>query len=122
MVLFSSHELRKLLKKYGIEVEELRGVEKVELFTTSKKIVVTSPQVIVLKAPGQLIYQVVGGEVREEQLTLPAGELGIAVSEDDVKFIMEQTGVAREKAVEALIKARGDIARAIMILRGEMPP
>lgn len=122
MALFSSHELRKLLKKYGIEVEELRGVERVEFFTTSKKIVIAFPQVIVLKAPGQLIYQVIGGEVREEQLAPLVSEPGITISEDDIKFVMEQTGVAREKALEALIKARGDIARAILILRGEISP
>jgi nascent polypeptide-associated complex subunit alpha len=38
------------------------------------------------------------------------------VSEDDVKFIVEYTGVSYEKAREALIKAKGDIAKAIMML------
>lgn len=120
MAFLSPQELKKLLKRYGIEVEELRGVEKVEFFAGSKKIVITSPQVIVLKAHGQLIYQVVGSEVREEPLIAPAAERAFTVSEDDIKFVMEQTGVTRDKAVEALTKAKGDIARAIMILRGEV--
>lgn len=120
MAFFSPHELRKLLRRYGIEVEELRGVERVELFAGSKRIVITSPQVVVLKAHGQLIYQVVGSEVHEEPLTAPATEHAFRVSEDDIKFVMEQTGATRDKALEALAKAKGDIARAIMILRGEV--
>lgn len=119
MAIFSPHELKKLLKRYGIEVEELRGVDKVEFFIGSKRIIVTSPQVILLRAPGQLIYQVVGSEVREEPVVQPVTKPEITVSEDDIKFVMENTGVARDKAVEALVKAKGDIARAIMILRGE---
>ncbi|MEM0249909.1 MAG: NagC family transcriptional regulator, partial [Desulfurococcaceae archaeon] len=79
-----------------------------------------SPQVIVLKAHGQLVYQVIGSEVREEPLTTPVTEHAPPLSEDDIKFVMDQTGASRDKAVEALVKAKGDIARAIMILRGEV--
>mgnify|MGYP001772710615 CR=1 FL=1 len=122
MLSFNPHELKKLLKRYGVEVEELRGVERVELFMGHKKIVITSPQVVAFKVPGHTIYQITGNEVREETTPYPAEqpvEQRIAISEDDVKFIMEYTGVTRDKAVDALVKAKGDLARAIMILRGE---
>ncbi|MEM0282547.1 MAG: nascent polypeptide-associated complex protein, partial [Desulfurococcaceae archaeon] len=110
----------KLLRRYGVEVEELRGVEKVELNMGSRKIVVSSPQVIAFKMHGQVIYQVSGKEeVVEEQKQAEKPEVPVAVSEDDVKFIVDYTGVTREKAVEALIKAKGDLAKAIMIIRGE---
>lgn len=118
MMPFNPHELRKLLKRYGVEVEELRGVDRVEFYMGLKKIVVNLPQVIVFKMANQVVYQVIGTEISEEQLTTMK-EQEIQVSEDDVKFVMQYAGVSRDKAVEALIKARGDIAKAIMILRGE---
>lgn len=115
------HELKKLLKRYGIEVEELKDIEKAELYTESKKIVITHPQVLTYKMPGQVIYQIIAQEAREEPLqpSPQVVEEKIPVSEDDVKFIIEYTGTTRDKAVEALIKAKGDLARAIMIIRGE---
>lgn len=122
-MLFSPHEMRKLLKRYGIEVEELKDIVKVELHTPSKKIVMKSPQVVTYKIQGQVIYQIIAYEVGEEPLEAESKEhesvATIQISEDDVKFIIEHTGVTRDKAVEALIKAKGDLAKAIMILQGE---
>jgi len=118
--MLSPHELKKLLKRYGVEVEELRGVEKAEFLLGSKKIVVLSPQVVLLKARGQVIYQVIGSDVREESTIPSTSEPGTPISEDDLRFIMEHAGVSREKALEALLKAKGDIARAMLILRGEL--
>ena len=118
MAFFSPHELRKLLRRYGVEVEELKDIERVELYSSKKKLVVNKPQVVAFKITGQTIYQVVGGEVVEEKIAeKPVEEAKF--SEEDVNFIVEYTGVTREKAVEALKKAGGDLAKAIMILRGE---
>ncbi|MEM4717231.1 MAG: nascent polypeptide-associated complex protein [Desulfurococcaceae archaeon] len=114
------HELKKLLKRYGIEVEELKNIEKVELYMESKKIVISHPQVLTYKVPGQVIYQIMAQETREEPLQPPqVKEEKVAVSEEDIRFIIEYTGTTREKAIEALIKAGGDLAKAIMIIRGE---
>jgi len=121
LAFLNPHELRKLLRRYGIEVEELRGVEKVELYMGNKKIIVSSPQVVAFKMQGQVIYQITGQEevVKEQQ---EKEEVQVPVSEDDIKFIIDYTGVTREKAVEALLKAKGDLAKAIMIIRGEEKP
>ena len=44
-------------------------------------------------------------------------EDGIPVfSEEDVDLVAQQTGVDREKARKALVEAKGDIARAILLL------
>jgi nascent polypeptide-associated complex subunit alpha len=116
----SPHEFKKLLKRYGINVEDIKGVEKVEIHLPDKVIVITSPQVLAFKTSKQIVFQVVGEEILEEQRSKPTvtqeaiGE--VKISEDDVKFIVEYTGVTPEKAREALIKARGDIARAIMLI------
>jgi nascent polypeptide-associated complex subunit alpha len=115
----SPHEVKKLLKRYGIDVEEVKGVERVEIYLADKTIVIPSPQVLAFKISKQTVFQVLGEEVREEPRTAYQREETteeVHVSEDDVKFIAEYTGASLEKAREALIKAKGDIAKAIMML------
>jgi len=34
---YSPHELKKLLKRYGVEVEELKDIERVEFYSGKKK-------------------------------------------------------------------------------------
>ncbi|MGC8982369.1 MAG: nascent polypeptide-associated complex protein [Desulfurococcaceae archaeon] len=122
MALFSLQELKRLLKRYGVNVEELKNVERVEIHLADKKLVVFSPQVVVFKVGGQCIYQVTGTRVSEEPLAERREEAtmeAITISEDDIKFVVEHTGAPYEKAREALIKARGDIAKAIMLLAEE---
>ena len=120
MVLFSPHELKKLLKRYGIQVEELEKVDKVEFYLGDKKIVISSPQVTLFKMSGQLIYQVIGSRVHEEPVTGPIGvSETLSIPEEDIRFVMEQTNTTYEKAREALIKTKGDIVQAIMMLKRE---
>jgi len=107
---FNPRELKKMLKRMGIDVEELGNVEKVEVVLKDKRIVIENPQILVIKTREQSIYQVIGGSVREE-------EVSTTVSEEDVEFIVAQTGVSREKAREALIKAGGDLAEAILLIK-----
>jgi nascent polypeptide-associated complex subunit alpha len=62
---------------------------------------------------GQETFQVVGTPVvraLEEDLQIP---------EDDIKTVMDQTGVSAEEAEEALKGSKGDIAQAIMELKKE---
>jgi len=116
----SPHEVKKLLKRYGIDVEEIKGVERVEIHLADRVIVISSPQVLAFKTAKQTVFQVLGEEVREERRGETPRAEGVVeevkVSEDDVRFVAEYTGVSLEKAREALVKARGDIAKAIMIL------
>ncbi|MEM4481286.1 MAG: nascent polypeptide-associated complex protein [Desulfurococcaceae archaeon] len=119
MALFNPRDLKKMLKRYGVEVEELQGVERAEFYVGSKRIVIISPQVIAFKVSGQVFYQVSGGEQREEAAPPQLAEEPTSISDEDVRFVMEQANVPYEKAKEALVKARGDIVKAIMILRGE---
>lgn len=121
MALFSPHELKKLLRRYGVEVEELKDVERVEVYIGGKKLVMSNPQVVVFKVGNQQIFQVVASEISEEELVEAKPVEVVEFSEDDVNFIIEHTGVSRERAIEALKKAKGDLAKAIMILRGEQP-
>lgn len=41
---------------------------------------------------------------------------GILFSEEDVELVCQQAGVSKEKATHSLIEAKGDLARAILLL------
>lgn len=108
----SSRDLRRLLKKAQIDMEEIREVEKVVIETISgKKIIIKDPLVTKMKVRDQTIYQIVGRETMEEA--------EIKIESEDILIVMEQTGVDRETAKNALLMTNGDIAEAIMLLKGE---
>ena len=107
----SPRELRRTLKRLGIQVNELEDVKEVQIILTDKKIVIEKPQVLEMKSAGQSIFQIIGTP-RIEEL-----EETIEVSEEDIEFAISQTGVSREEAREALIKAKGDLAEAILYLK-----
>ncbi|WP_237697104.1 nascent polypeptide-associated complex protein [Desulfurococcus amylolyticus] len=118
-IMFASNprELKRLLKKMGIDVEELTGVKRVEIVLEDKKILVKEPQVLVFKASGQVFYQVSGIPETIQQSEEAKQVEEVKIPEEDIRFVMEQTGASYEKAREALLKTRGDILQAIMILR-----
>ncbi|MEM1800895.1 MAG: nascent polypeptide-associated complex protein [Desulfurococcaceae archaeon] len=115
MLPLNPRELKKILKRYGIELEELTDVEKVEIYTRGKKIVLNEPQVLVYKMSGQMFFQISSSNVNEENIQTPS----VDINEDDIRFVMEQTGASFEEAKKALIDAKGDILQAIMSLRNK---
>ncbi len=111
-------DLKRMMKRMGIDVQEISGVKSVTITAGGKEIILRNPQVTVMKVQGTKIYQVVATspeEVIEEQEEVKE----VKFSEEDISFVMEQAGVTREKAVEALQKAGGDIAQAILLLTSE---
>ncbi|MGC9071223.1 MAG: nascent polypeptide-associated complex protein [Acidilobus sp.] len=107
-------ELRRALKRIGIDAEEL-NITKVSLETADGRVlVVDSPQVMVVRAKGQPTMIYVVGEPKE----VKAETRPIEVSEEDVRLVAEQAGVDAETARRALIEAKGDIAEAILRLKG----
>jgi nascent polypeptide-associated complex subunit alpha len=109
-------ELRRMLKRYGVEVEELQGVKGVTISAEDYEIVIRDPQVAILNLGQQKVVQIVCSSlerVRRETREAPRP----VVAEEDVEFVVEQTGVSREEAARAIAEAGGDVARAIMILQ-----
>ena len=99
-------QMQKMMKQMGINTVEI-DAKRVIIETDSENIVITEPSVTQIEMQGQKSYQI-SGKVSVEQ----------AIKEDDVKMIMEQAGVSREDALAALKEANGDIAEAIMKLKG----
>ena len=110
-------DLKKLLKKMGVNIIELDEVKKVIIITKDKEISLQEPQVMVFDTGKQKIYQIIAEEIEEK--SIESTEEKIEISEEDIRFVVEQTGVSYEKAKEALLKTKGDLAEAILLLNEE---
>ncbi|MBS7655592.1 NagC family transcriptional regulator [Candidatus Bathyarchaeota archaeon] len=111
----SGREALRLMQKMGVGVEELNNVEKVEIKMGPRKIIIENPKVAAIKLQGQIMYQITGGEIKEEEEKLE--EQKETVLEEDVKLVAEQAGVSLEEARKALETSGGDLAQAILSLK-----
>jgi len=117
MLPFNPRELRRMLRRMGIRVEEFSNVRSVSIVLDDKEIIIRQPQVSVMTVQGQKIYQIVGGQEESVDLSAESGVIEeVTFSDDDIKFVMEQAGVDKELAVRALKEAGGDIAKAILLI------
>jgi len=101
-------KVKQMMKQMGINLCEIEDVEQVIIRTPDKDIVFNDANVSIMTAQGVDTYQVVGTpEEVARELDIPA---------DDVRLVVEQTGVSEDAAREALKNANGDLAEAILSL------
>lgn len=101
-----------MLKRLGINLEEIRGVRSVVIETDNERIVFDSPTVTKMVGGPQEVYQIFGEpmiEKKEREEYVP--------QEEDVLLVAKQTGRCIEDAKKALITTEGDIAQAIVLLQ-----
>jgi nascent polypeptide-associated complex subunit alpha len=114
----------KQLKKMGIKMEQIEHVENVYIDLTDKRIVIEKPEVFVIELSGQRMFYILSQDVHEEPKVAIVGsgitqQQSVQVSDEDIKFVAEYTGISLDKAREAIIKAGGDLAKAIEIIENE---
>ncbi|MEM2908175.1 MAG: nascent polypeptide-associated complex protein [Candidatus Hadarchaeales archaeon] len=102
--------MERMMRQMGIKVTELSDVREVIIRLKDREIIVSNPQVSLMEMAGQRTYQVTG-ETAERMLEEE-------ISEEDIALVMEQTGVDREAALKALRETGGDLAQAILKLKG----
>ncbi len=105
-------QMQKMMKQMGIQQVELDAVE-VIIRTHDAELVFSQPQVSKVNMMGQETYQVVGTPHQRALSATPD------ISEDDIKTVMDQAGVDRNVAEEAIAKREGDLAQAILDLSSE---
>lgn len=113
-----------MMRRMGMKTEQVDGVEEVVVRTRTKEHVFKAPEVTILTVQGIRTYQVVGTpEIRARTTGAPSGSAAAAAPavpvgppEEDIQLVMEQAQVSREEAVEALFRANGAPAEAIMQL------
>ena len=101
-------QMRQAMKRMGIQQEDLE-VKEVVMKLEDKELVFRNPQVAKINMMGQETYQVIG-ETEERKIEE-------AISESDIKTVMEQAKVSRKEAEKALKESSGDLAEAILKLQ-----
>jgi nascent polypeptide-associated complex subunit alpha len=105
-----NREMRRMLDKMGLEMKDLGDIEEVIIKTETKEIYLIKPQIIEMKGKDNTIFQVVATDIEEKKRDVPI------LKEEDIILVMQQANVTKEKAVQALTDAKGDMAQAILDL------
>lgn len=100
--------MQKVMKQMGIKSEEIASSKVTIELKDGGRLIIFEPQVVQIEMQGEKSFQI-SGKVSEEQ---DAGE-------DDIKMVMEAAGCGREEAQNALRDSAGDIAEAIIRLKGD---
>ena len=96
------------MKKLGMQVEPIEDVESIVIKTPKGNWIFDSAEVTAMTMQGTTTYQVTGNPRFEEAATV--------IPDEDVAMVAEQAQVSQEKAKEALVATKGDIAEAIVKL------
>ncbi len=110
----SPRNAKRMMQRMGMNMGEMPDVQEVIFRTSNKEIVVENAQVAVLEMQGQKIFQVTG-DVNERALETEAAK--VAIPEEDVQLVADQTGKSLEDAQRALESSDGDLAKAILLLQ-----
>ncbi len=102
--------MRRMLDRMGLEMKELNNVQEVIIKTDTKEIIIAKPAVTEMKAKDNSIFQVIAESYEERELEVPV------FSQDDIMLVAQQANVSPEEATKALTEAKGDLARAILLL------
>jgi nascent polypeptide-associated complex subunit alpha len=103
-------QVKQMMKKLGIESEDLEGVEEVIIKTSSKEYRFTEAEVTVTTIQGQKTFQIIG----EPEVT--EGEEDLSIPIEDIKLVAEKANVSEKEARKALEECDGEPAEAIIKL------
>ena len=113
----SPREAKRMMQRMGLSMGEMSDVQEVILRTSTKEIVVENPEVALLEMHGQKIFQVTGGKITEKEIEVEKVKKKVAIPEEDVRLVADQTGKSMEEARRVLEETAGDLARAILLLQ-----
>ncbi len=112
----NSREVKRMMQQMGIKQVEYPDVKRVVMEAGEKNYIIENPQVVAIEAQGQKSFQITGTLKEVIGKKKEVAKEGTEFPEDDIKLVMEQASVSREKAIDALKKAEGQPADAIMNL------
>jgi nascent polypeptide-associated complex subunit alpha len=131
-------QMSMMMKKLGIDVRDIDGVQQVVVRTATKDYVFDKATVSVMKAQGVETWQVSGKPRTVERSGAPgvaagaSGSAGAAVAApvpaaaaseeayeptaDDIALVAKETGKGLAESRAALVQTKGDLAEAILRL------
>ena len=104
-----------MMQRMGMNMDTIADTEQVIIKTSNKEITIEEPEVAILEMQGQKIFQVTGGKITEKTI-----ERKLAIPEEDIRLVADQTGKSVEEAKKALEESGGDLARAILLLQSKI--
>lgn len=100
-------QMQGMMKKMGISQKPIKATK--AIFETEEgDMVIENPDITKITMQGQETYQVIGEAVLQE---------GKQYNEEDIKIVIERSGMDREIVIEYLQKNDGDIAATILELQ-----
>ena len=105
-----NRQMRRMMDKMGLDMNEIPNVQEVIIKTDKKEIIIPKPSVTEMKAKDNSIFQVIAEDFEEKELETPI------FSDEDIQLVCQQSGVSEEQAINALTESNGDLARAILLL------
>jgi len=105
-----NRNMRRMMDKMGLDMSEIPNVQEVIIKTDKKEIIIAKPSVTEMKAKDNTIFQVIADSYEEKEREVPI------FSDEDIELVSQQASVSKEQAIEALTEAKGDLARAILLL------
>lgn len=118
----NERQMQMMMKRLGLTTEPLGDVEEVIVRMRDREHVFKDPEVTILTIQGVRTYQVVGNPTvrartsRAEATSVAPAAPPSGPPEEDVKLVMEQSGVDRAEAIRALEETGGEPAEAILHL------
>jgi len=103
--------MRRMMDKMGLDMKEIPNVQEVIIMTDKKEIIISKPSVTEMKAQDNSIFTVTADSYEERELEVPVFQ------DDDVELVCLRANVDKERAIEALTEAKGDLAQAILNLK-----
>ncbi len=110
-------QMKQMMSRMGIKSDEIEA-ERVIIEGGGKKTIIEGPEVMKMTVQGQVIFNVTGGKVREEAVEATDTDVLVEISDEDVNVVAEQTGASKEDALKAIEDSNGDLAEAIIKLKG----
>ncbi len=105
--------LKRMMESMGMKNTEI-DAKRVIIEGVEKDIIIDNPSVTMIEMQGNRSFQVVG-EVSERTKEKEAME----ITKDDIEMVKEQAGISDDEAArKALEETGGDIAEAILKLKG----
>ena len=105
-----NRQMRRMMDKMGLDMQDIPNVQEVIIKTDKKEIILSKPKVNEMKAKDSSIFTITAESYEEKEFEVPI------FSDEDIQLVCQQADVNEEKAKNALAEAKGDLARAILLL------
>ena len=112
-------EARRMMQRFGMNVDEIPDANKVIIQTDRKEVIIDSPQVSIIEMQGKKVFQIAGGRVTERELSQGEETNRNKIPDEDVQLVANQTNSTLDEAKRALEETKGDLAKAVLLLQSK---